>query len=103
MSPATTTGPSSGPATRTGSPTPTTSARAPGRCSPCTAASTPLGGILGHRSVDTTDEDPARVALVRDLTWAWLNMTLGVEGDSYERIAAELDAAAEPGGHLEVR
>ncbi|MDQ3630722.1 MAG: chlorophyllase [Actinomycetota bacterium] len=56
-----------------------------------------LGGISGHGAAATTDEDPARVALVQRLTTAYLRTALGVEGPSW---AAASAAVAEDVGSM---
>lgn len=49
-----------------------------------------LGGIAGYDAKETTDEDPARVALVQQVTWAFLRHALGVEEDSWRTVRGAL-------------
>ena len=55
-----------------------------------------LGGIAGHQVAETTDEDPARVALVQGMTTAFLRSALGVDPASFPaaRAAAGRSAAS---------
>lgn len=62
-----------------------------------------LGGIHGYRSVDTTDEDPARVALVAAASTAYLKQALGVDTAPWQQVQAELAAAAQPAGRIEAK
>ena len=43
-----------------------------------------LGGIPGYDAAETTDADPARVALLQRLTTAWLHGALGASGPDDE-------------------
>jgi predicted dienelactone hydrolase len=58
-----------------------------------------LGGIPGYEAKETTDENPARVALLQRLTWAYLRNTLDIEAESWA--AAQKDLAGL--GRLESR
>jgi dienelactone hydrolase len=49
-----------------------------------------LGGVVGHEVAETTDADPARVALVQRVTTAWLRTRLGVDPDAWPSTAAEV-------------
>ena len=60
-----------------------------------------LGGIHGYRSVDTTDEDPARVALVAAASTAYLKQALGVDSAPWQQVQTELAATAQPAGRIE--
>ncbi|EGJ73291.1 hypothetical protein STTU_0502 [Streptomyces sp. Tu6071] len=60
-----------------------------------------LGGIPGYGSAETTDEDPARLALVQDVTTAYLHHALGTDGTAWARAHAELAGGAHPLGRLE--
>ena len=53
-----------------------------------------LGGIPGYEVQETTDANPARVALLQHLTWAYLRHALGIEDDSWA--AAQQDLAQDP-------
>ncbi|NEA43776.1 dienelactone hydrolase family protein [Streptomyces sp. SID11385] len=60
-----------------------------------------LGGIPGYGSAETTDENPARLALVQDVTTAYLHDVLGTDGTAWSRARAELAGGAHPLGRLE--
>ncbi|HEY0238355.1 MAG TPA: chlorophyllase [Friedmanniella sp.] len=62
-----------------------------------------LGGIHAYRSADTTDEDPARVDVVRRITTAFLQQTLDVDSSAWERATAALAASPNPAGRLDSR
>jgi hypothetical protein len=55
-----------------------------------------LGGIAGEGVAETTDPDPARVALVADAVSAYLFDALGVHTDAWStfRVAAETERRA---------
>ncbi len=53
-----------------------------------------LGGISGYEVAETTDENPARVALIQQLTWAYLRHALGIDDDSWQ--AGKKALAADP-------
>lgn len=55
-----------------------------------------LGGIPGYEAKETTDENPARVALVQRVTLAYLRHALGIEDSSW--LAAQQDV--EPLGRI---
>ncbi|MFJ9950775.1 alpha/beta hydrolase family protein [Kitasatospora sp. NPDC091207] len=60
-----------------------------------------LGGVSGYDVAETTDENPARVAAVQRLTWAYLRSQLH-PGDLSWRAARELLAAGpDPLGRVE--
>ncbi|MFD4021249.1 alpha/beta hydrolase family protein [Streptomyces sindenensis] len=51
-----------------------------------------LGGLAGEKVAETTDEDPARVALVADAVSAYLLDALGIDGSAwaaFEKAAAD--------------
>ena len=52
-----------------------------------------LGGITGYEARETTDEDPARVALVQRVTWAYLRHALGVDGTGWRALGSGVPAA----------
>jgi hypothetical protein len=56
-----------------------------------------LGGIAGYESTETTDESPERVALIQELTTAYLRTALGVDASSFATAAA---AAAQSAGSI---
>ncbi len=60
-----------------------------------------LGGISGYEVAETTDENPARVALIQQLTWAYLRHALGVEDDSWQAGLKALAADPDPLGRIE--
>lgn len=59
-----------------------------------------LGGVNGYEAAETTDESPARVALVQRLTSAYLHGALGSDDTGWKAAATELAEAAAPLGHL---
>ncbi|MFE2042136.1 alpha/beta hydrolase family protein [Streptomyces sp. NPDC059477] len=59
-----------------------------------------LGGISGYRSAETTDEDPARVALVQQVTLAYLRHITGIDHTDWER-AQKVLTDGHPLGRLE--
>ncbi|MFI7030438.1 alpha/beta hydrolase family protein [Microbispora rosea] len=62
-----------------------------------------LGGISGYNVTETTDENPARVALIRRLTWAYLRTALGLGDSTWPAARAALAEAGEPLGRVESR
>ncbi|MFD1470420.1 alpha/beta hydrolase family protein [Hymenobacter caeli] len=60
-----------------------------------------LGGISGYDAAETTDENPERVALVAQLTWAYLRTALYPEDTSWPAASQALLAAATPLGRIE--
>jgi dienelactone hydrolase len=80
--------------------------RSPGRKSLLTVvgAEHSLGGIAGYDARETTDENPARVALIQHVTWAYLRHALGVEDGCWRAVREMLaDGAARAGARLESR
>ncbi|GAA2955626.1 MULTISPECIES: alpha/beta hydrolase family protein [Streptomyces] len=61
-----------------------------------------LGGISGYEVTETTDENPARVALVQQATWAYLRHALGVDSAAWTAARRALDGD-HPMGRLESR
>ncbi|MBO3682517.1 chlorophyllase [Streptomyces sp. NEAU-YJ-81] len=59
-----------------------------------------LGGISGYQVAETTDEDPGRVALVQQVTLAYLRHVTGIDHTDWETARAVL-ADAHPLGRLE--
>ncbi|MBN3932144.1 chlorophyllase [Streptomyces verrucosisporus] len=59
-----------------------------------------LGGIPGHQSAETTDESPARVALVQQVTTAFLRSTLLGDDTGWKAAATALEENPEPLGTL---
>lgn len=62
-----------------------------------------LGGIPGWEVAETTDESPARVALVQRATTAWLRRALGGAGDDWAALLAQLASESEPVGRIEIK
>ena len=60
-----------------------------------------LGGVVGYDSFETTDGNPAAVALVQRLTTAYLRTNLGVDRDAWATAATELHQDAAAPGTLE--
>ena len=59
-----------------------------------------LGGISGYLVTETTDENPARVAAVQHLTWAYLRSALYPEDPAWPAARAAFLASPEPVGQL---
>ncbi|WJV50345.1 alpha/beta hydrolase family protein [Streptomyces flavofungini] len=59
-----------------------------------------LGGIPGHEVAETTDESPARVALIQRLSTAYLRTVLGGDDTAWKAAVTELEGAPEPLGAL---
>ncbi|WP_280435759.1 alpha/beta hydrolase family protein [Nocardia carnea] len=59
-----------------------------------------LGGISGYRVAETTDENPERVALIQQVTTAYLRHALGIDSAGWEAALVSL-AADHPLGRLE--
>ncbi|MEV6950990.1 chlorophyllase [Streptomyces sp. NPDC051183] len=59
-----------------------------------------LGGIPGYEVAETTDENPAHVALIQQLTSAFLRGALYPEDTGWKTAATELEEAPEPLGKL---
>lgn len=60
-----------------------------------------LGGISGYDAAETTDENPKRVALVQQLTGAYLRTALYPEDASWQEASAALLESAPPLGRIE--
>ncbi|MFF0221572.1 alpha/beta hydrolase family protein [Streptomyces sp. NPDC004629] len=59
-----------------------------------------LGGIPGYEAAETTDENPARVALIQQLTRAFLRSALYPEDTSWKAAATALAEDPDPLGKL---
>ncbi|MER6703062.1 chlorophyllase [Streptomyces fumanus] len=59
-----------------------------------------LGGVSGHRVAETTDENPDRVALVQQVTLAYLRHVTGIDHTDWEHARTVL-TGSHPLGHLE--
>jgi dienelactone hydrolase len=62
-----------------------------------------LGGIPGYEVRETTDEDPARVALLQRLTTAYLRTALDPRDPSWPQAAAALARSDDPRAAIEER
>ncbi|MFE4960973.1 alpha/beta hydrolase family protein [Streptomyces sp. NPDC056653] len=60
-----------------------------------------LGGVSGYEVAETTDESPARVALIQQLTTVFLRSALYPEDTSWKAAATELDEDPNPLGKLQ--
>ncbi|MCL7380022.1 chlorophyllase [Streptomyces sp. 35G-GA-8] len=60
-----------------------------------------LGGISGYQSAETTDENPDRVALVQQVTLAYLRHITGIDHTDWNNALAVL--TDHPLGHLETK
>ncbi|WNO72143.1 chlorophyllase [Streptomyces sp. AM8-1-1] len=60
-----------------------------------------LGGIPGYEVAETTDESPERVALVQQLTWAYLRSALDPADTGWKAAQAALEEAPHPLGSLQ--
>jgi hypothetical protein len=59
-----------------------------------------LGGIPGYEVAETTDESPARVALLQRLTTAYLRSALHPEDTAWKAAATALEEDPNPLGRL---
>jgi dienelactone hydrolase len=60
-----------------------------------------LGGISGYEVEETTDENPARVALIQRITWAYLRHALDIDDSSWQVAQKELSGSTDPLGRIE--
>lgn len=60
-----------------------------------------LGGISGYDVAETTDENPARVAAVQRLTWAYLRSEFFPGDPAWQSAQDALTAGADPLGRVE--
>ncbi|MEV7938613.1 chlorophyllase [Kitasatospora sp. NPDC088264] len=60
-----------------------------------------LGGISGYDVAETTDENPARVALLQRLTWAYLRTALHPGDPAWQTACDALTAEADPLGRVD--
>lgn len=60
-----------------------------------------LGGIPGYEVKETTDESPERVALIQQITWAYLRNAIGLDDSSWPAACAALEESANPLGRIE--
>ncbi|MFJ9742907.1 alpha/beta hydrolase family protein [Streptomyces sp. NPDC101166] len=59
-----------------------------------------LGGISGHQAAETTDENPDRLALVQQVTLAYLRHVTGIDHTDWNHAQTVL-TGSHPLGHLE--
>jgi pimeloyl-ACP methyl ester carboxylesterase len=59
-----------------------------------------LGGISGYQAAETTDENPDRVALVQQVTLAYLRHVTGIDHTAWKNAQTVL-SGSHPLGHLE--
>lgn len=60
-----------------------------------------LGGIAGYNVAETTDENPERVALLRQLTWSYIHHALNLDDSSWLEARKALEESANPLGRIE--
>ena len=60
-----------------------------------------LGGISGYAVTETTDENPARVALIQRITLAYLRSVLLDDATAWSSECEALATEATPLGHVE--
>lgn len=60
-----------------------------------------LGGISGYEVTETTDENPGRVALVQQVTLAYLRHVTGIDSSDWEAAHTILAGDSHPAGRLE--
>lgn len=62
-----------------------------------------LGGVSGYDVAETTDENPARVAALRQLTWAYLRSRLYPEDPAWQRALDALTTGPHAVGRVETK
>ncbi|WP_084727422.1 alpha/beta hydrolase family protein [Rhodococcoides yunnanense] len=62
-----------------------------------------LGGIPGYDAKETTDDNPATVGLLQQVTWAYLRHALGLGSSNWHLAQKVLAAGSHPRARLEVR
>ncbi|RAJ71220.1 putative dienelactone hydrolase [Streptomyces sp. Amel2xB2] len=60
-----------------------------------------LGGVSGYDSAETTDEDPTRVALIQQVTSAYLRHSFGIDSSGWTAARKALAGNAHPLGRLD--
>jgi dienelactone hydrolase len=60
-----------------------------------------LGGIPGYDAAETTDENPARLGAVQQLTWAYLRTALSQDDSAWPNAVRALQATPDPLGRVE--
>lgn len=72
-----------------------------GMATPALVVEHSLGGIPGYEARETTDENPARLALVQQVTWAYLRHALGIDDSAWQEAQKTLAEGASPLGRIE--
>ncbi|MEU6731647.1 chlorophyllase [Streptomyces physcomitrii] len=62
-----------------------------------------LGGIPGYEAAETTDENPARLALLQQVTWAYLRHALGIDSSGWTAARRALEGGTHPLGRLDTK
>ena len=62
-----------------------------------------FGGISGWDALETSDEDPARVAEIQRATWAYLRSALYANEDAWPDVISELSSMGNPFGRVVVK
>ncbi len=60
-----------------------------------------LGGVTGYDTVETTDEDPQKVAFIQKMTTAYLRTALHLEDKCWNEAVVELGQLKQPMGKVE--
>ncbi|MGD0557075.1 MAG: alpha/beta fold hydrolase [Streptosporangiaceae bacterium] len=60
-----------------------------------------LGGIQGYTDTETTDESPERVALIQQVTLAYLRTALGVDKDAWPAVREVVSLTSDKLGRIE--
>jgi predicted dienelactone hydrolase len=60
-----------------------------------------LGGIVGYEAKETTDENPERVILIQQLTWAYIRHALGIDDSGWSAAQKALSDDVDPLGRIE--
>ena len=60
-----------------------------------------LGGIAGYEVKETTDENPERVRLIQEVTWAYFRHLLDIEHDSWKQVQSSLANKDNAMGYIE--
>jgi hypothetical protein len=59
-----------------------------------------FGGISGYDAKETSDENPALVAAIQRITWAYLRTGLYPDDESWGLIVEELEKNPDPVGYI---
>ena len=62
-----------------------------------------LGGVSGYDAAETSDENPAAVALIQHLTWAYLRTALYPEDSAWATTQESLVNSPNPLGKVECK